>query len=93
MRSQLVIAGLFTLGIGGVLYITLGFYVSYFLAIGGVVMVVVSFFLEESEGPVRPPEGSVYCVFCSTLVNKSAERCDHCGGLQPWARAKMPGNV
>ena len=52
-------------------------------AIGGLIMMVASFFLPETEGPVRPPEGHRFCVFCSTPVPVGDERCPHCNGLQP----------
>jgi hypothetical protein len=51
--------------------------------IGGGVMMVASFFLRESPGPMSPPEGYRFCVFCSTPVPMASERCPHCNGLQP----------
>jgi len=46
-------------------------------------MMIASLFLPETEGPVKPPEGFRFCVFCSTPVPVTAERCPHCNGVQP----------
>ena len=55
--------------------------------IAGIIMVVVSLFLPEGEGPVQPPEGFRFCPFCSTPVRLGTERCPHCDGVQPkWVR-------
>ena len=53
-----------------------------FLA-GGAIMMIASFFLPESEGPVQPPQGFRFCPYCATPVALGAERCQHCNGLQP----------
>lgn len=50
---------------------------------GGVIMMVGGFLLPESTGPVIPPEGHRFCVFCSTPVRIGEARCPHCNGLQP----------
>ena len=86
MRPQLFTGGLLV-GLMGVLFYALplplvSFWSIPFL-IGGGIMGAASFFLPESPGPVRPPEGFRYCVFCSTPVPIGAERCAHCNGLQP----------
>ncbi len=86
VRPQLFIGGLLVALTGG------GFYVSqlpfvYFwsipFAIVGAIMMVASLFLSETEGPVKPPEGFKFCVFCSTAVPLNSERCPHCNGIQP----------
>jgi len=46
-------------------------------------MCLVSLFMSESPGPVKPPTGFRFCVFCSTLVPTSSERCPQCNGIQP----------
>lgn len=51
--------------------------------IGGLLMMGVSYFLDEGAGPVQPPEGYRFCVFCSTPVLMGADRCTHCNGVQP----------
>ncbi len=89
MRSQLFVAGAFALGLGVIFYafeLPLAFALSFPLVLSGAFMMLLSPFLKESEGPVRPPEGFQFCVFCSTLVPGGAERCDHCGGRQPLVR-------
>jgi hypothetical protein len=53
------------------------------LMVGGGVMALASFFLAETEGPVTPPPGYRFCVFCSTPVPEEASRCPRCNGLQP----------
>jgi hypothetical protein len=53
------------------------------LVLGGVVMAVASLFLSEGEGPITPPPGYRFCVFCTTPVPVDAERCPRCNGLQP----------
>ncbi len=49
----------------------------------GLLMVGVSFFVKERQGPIEPPEGYRFCVYCSTPVLLDAERCQRCNGLQP----------
>lgn len=53
-----------------------------FAVVGGL-MVAVSFFLPETAGPVLPPPGFRFCVYCSTPVPQGAERCPQCNGAQP----------
>ncbi len=53
------------------------------LVIAGGIMAVASFFMSESPGPVEPPEGYRFCVYCSTPVPLTSARCPHCNGLQP----------
>jgi len=65
-----------------VLQLPLVFFWSLPFIIGGAIMMVVSFFVAESLGPVQPPEGFRFCPFCSTPVPTGAERCPHCNGLQ-----------
>jgi hypothetical protein len=91
MRPQLLVAGLLTIGLGGLFYITaLPLVYSWTLpfVIGGVLMITASPFLKETEGPVQPPDGYRFCVFCSNPVLLEAARCQHCGGLQPVARER-----
>lgn len=86
MRSRLLISGMMTFALGLLLYILeipLFFAWSIPFMIGGMIMALVSPFLRESEGPLQPPEGYTFCVFCSNLVKLGEERCNHCGGLQP----------
>lgn len=89
MRSQLLFAGLLVIGLGFVFYVTalpLVFFWSFPFVLGGIVMVLASPFVKESEGHVEAPEGTSFCVFCTTPVPLEAERCPHCGGLQPVPR-------
>ncbi len=91
MRYQLLAAGLMTIGLGALFYVTalpLVFSWSLPFLIGGVVMLIASPLLKESEGPILPPEGYRFCVFCATPVPFGADRCQHCGGLQPIARER-----
>ena len=48
------------------------------LAIAGL-----SILLKPGKGPIEPPEGHRFCLFCSTPVPNESERCPHCNGLQP----------
>jgi hypothetical protein len=86
MRSQLFIGGILVAAMG-VGFFALQLPILYFwglpFAIGGAIMAIASFFLPESQGPVMPPEGYRFCVFCSTPVPLGAERCPHCNGVQP----------
>ena len=86
MRPQLFFGGLLVALMG------LGFFVlalpfAYFWSIpfgaAGVIMMVASYFLPETEGPVSPPEGFRFCPYCTTPVPLSSERCPHCNGVQP----------
>jgi hypothetical protein len=53
------------------------------LVLGGGIMALASFFLSEGEGPITPPPGYRFCVFCTSPVPVDAERCPRCNGLQP----------
>jgi hypothetical protein len=86
MRPQLFVGGLLVAAMGGGFYllqIPLVYFWSVPFVIGGGVMMIASFFLSESPGPLRPPEGFRFCPFCSTPVQIGAQRCPHCNGLQP----------
>jgi len=85
MRSSLVLTGIIIAILGLVLYfleLPFAFLWSFPFMIGGVVFVVAGSFLKESTGQVEPPEGYKFCLFCNNPVPLSAERCDHCNGLQ-----------
>ncbi|MGP8125278.1 MAG: hypothetical protein ACLQEQ_05325 [Nitrososphaerales archaeon] len=90
MRPQLLVGGLVVALLGAVFYamsLFVGFELFYAwsiaLAAGGGLMCLVSLFMSESPGPVKPPEGFRFCVFCSTPVSITSERCAQCNGLQP----------
>ncbi len=88
MRPQLFTAGILIALMGAAFYVVvlpISFAWSIPFVIAGGVMSLVSFFLPPSPGPVQPPEGYRFCVFCSTSVLLSSERCQHCNGLQPKA--------
>jgi len=86
MRPQLLAGGLLVVAMGAGFYILeipiVDVWSLPFLA-GGALMMVASFFLPESPGPLQPPEGFRFCVFCSTPVPLASDRCPHCNGLQP----------
>jgi hypothetical protein len=86
MRSQLLVGGTM-IGLTGLAFFVLQIPFAYFWSIpfmiGGLIMAAVSPFLSESEGPVRPPEGYIFCVFCSVLLPAGTEKCENCGGHQP----------
>ena len=86
MRPQLLVGGLLValMGVGFyALQLPLVYFWSLPFGVGGAIMIIASFFLSETPGPLRPPEGSRFCVFCSTPVPLTSERCPHCNGLQP----------
>ncbi len=86
MRSQLLIGGVLVAAMGAGFYaleLPLVYFWSVPFVIGGAMMAIASFFLPPSAGPLKPPEGYRFCVFCSTPVPLAAERCPHCNGLQP----------
>ena len=86
MRPQLLVGGLFVALLGAVFFILplpLVYAWSVPLVVGGGLMCLASFFMSESPGPVKPPGGFRFCVFCSSQVPIASERCPHCNGLQP----------
>jgi hypothetical protein len=83
MRPQLFAGGLFALVTGGIFYFTLFLYISVPLAVGGALMMAASFFLSEGPGPIAPPPGFKFCIYCATPVTLDSNRCPHCNGLQP----------
>jgi hypothetical protein len=86
MRPQLLVGGLFVgiLGLGFyVLELPLVYFWSIPFGIGGTIMIIASFFLPETSGPLVPPEGFRFCVFCSNPVPLNSDRCPHCNGIQP----------
>ncbi len=52
------------------------------MVIAGAIMSGASLMIPEGRGPVQPPEGFRFCVFCTTPVPIGSERCPHCNGLQ-----------
>lgn len=83
MRPDLFWGGVIVLLAGVGFYFILFLDVSFPLAIGGAIMIAVSFFLPEGPGPIPPPAGFRFCVFCATPVPLSSNRCPRCNGLQP----------
>jgi hypothetical protein len=85
MRSQLLVSGLLVMLLGAVFYvlqIPLAFSWSLVFVLGGGIMAIASFVVQEGAGPVQPPEGYHFCRFCSALVQSGAGRCPQCNGLQ-----------
>ena len=90
MRPQLFAGGLVLVLLGAVFYgvsLFLGFLLFYAwsltLAACGGLMCVASLFASKSQGPVRPPEGFRFCVYCSNPVPITSEKCPQCNGMQP----------
>jgi hypothetical protein len=86
MRPQLLVGGLFVgvLGLGFyVLELPLVYYWSIPFGLGGAIMIIASFFLSEAPGPLTPPEGFRFCVYCSNPVPLTSDRCANCNGIQP----------
>jgi hypothetical protein len=86
MRPQLTVGGLLITLMGAGFYfleIPLVYFWSIPFVVGGGLMMAASLFLSESSGPIAPPAGFRYCVFCSTPIPLGAARCQHCNGLQP----------
>jgi hypothetical protein len=86
MRSRLFFAGAMMLIFSAVLFVLqlpLVFFWSIPFGISGIIMMIVAPFLKESEGPVKPPDGYVFCVYCSNVISASATRCNYCNGKQP----------
>ena len=86
MRPQLLVGGLLVALMGAAFYvleIPLVYFWSLPFALGGGVMMAASFFMEETQGPLRPPEGSKFCAFCTNLMPVGSNRCQVCNGLQP----------
>ena len=93
MRPQLLAAGILVSLLGGALYILeipLVYFWSIPFAVGGLVMAGASFLLQEGAGPVEPPAGYRFCVFCSNPVKVTEKRCDRCNGLQPAGEVVPP---
>jgi hypothetical protein len=85
MRPQLLVGGLLVAAMGtGFYFLQLPFVYFWSLPFGvaGIIMVIISFLVPESEGPVLPPEGYRFCPFCSSPVKIGTERCPHCDGVQ-----------
>lgn len=86
MRPQLFVGGAMVMLLGALFYVTalpLAFSWSIPFLAGGAIMATVSLFVPEGGGPIRPPEGHKFCVFCSTTMPNEVERCPYCNGLQP----------
>lgn len=86
MRPQLFVGGLLVVLMGAGFYalqIPFVYFWSLPFVIGGAIMMVGSLLMSESPGPIAPPAGFRFCVFCSTPVPLSSERCPHCNGVQP----------
>jgi len=86
MRPQLLVGGLLVALMGAGFYaleIPFVYFWSVPFVAGGAIMIVASLFLPESSGPMTPPPGFRFCVFCSTPVPLTSERCPQCNGLQP----------
>jgi hypothetical protein len=86
MRPQLLVGGLLVALMGAGFYfleLPLVYFWSVPFFFGGMIMAGASFFMEEGTGPIAPPEGYRFCVFCSTPVQLQQERCPHCNGVQP----------
>jgi hypothetical protein len=86
MRPPLFGAGLLVMATGAGFYVLVLPIVSVWgvpMVIGGAVMSGAGLLLPEGRGPVQPPEGFRFCVFCTTPVPIASERCPHCNGLQP----------
>jgi hypothetical protein len=89
MRPQLFTGGLLVAIMGIVFYalqLPFVYYWSLPFVIGGAIMAIGSFFASESSGPVTPPEGYKFCVFCSNPVPVASDRCPRCDGVQPKER-------
>jgi hypothetical protein len=96
VRTSLVFAGLLVTGLGALLFgietvfsplggtalPSLLSPATPFVA-AGLIMLVIGAFLREGSGPVQPPEGFAFCVYCGNLMKSDQPRCDKCGGLQP----------
>lgn len=86
MRPQLLVGGILVELMGAGFYalqLPLVYFWSVPFGIGGVIMIVASFFMAETQGPPTPPEGYRFCVYCSAPVPVNSERCPHCNGVQP----------
>jgi hypothetical protein len=85
MRPQLFAGGILVLLLGVFLYVSPLPLVLWSVpfALGGGVMTLASLFMSEGQGPILPPDGFRFCVFCSTPVALDSDRCSHCNGIQP----------
>jgi hypothetical protein len=86
MRPQLFAGGILVVGMGVVFFVLQLPFVYFWslpFVIGGALMAIGSLFASPSPGPVTPPEGYRFCVFCSNPVPLASERCPRCNGMQP----------
>jgi hypothetical protein len=89
MRPQLLVGGILV-SLMGILFYLVPLPLTYFwgipFVVAGGIMAIVSFFLPEGRGPIVPPLGYGFCVFCSAPVLLNSDRCPRCNGLQPRER-------
>ena len=89
MRPQLLVGGILV-SLMGILFYLVPLPLTYFwgipFVVAGGIMAIVSFFLAEGRGPIVPPPGYKFCVFCSAPVPLDSDRCPRCNGLQPRER-------
>jgi hypothetical protein len=86
MRPELLAGGLLVMALGALLFVValpFLYFWSIPFVVGGAFMAVASLFLAEGRGPVTPPPGYRFCVFCTAPVPENASRCPRCNGLQP----------
>jgi hypothetical protein len=86
VRPELLGGGVLVIALAALLYVLqlpFLYFWSLPLAIGGGIMAIASFFMSEGQGPVAPPPGYRFCVFCTASVPLDADRCPRCNGLQP----------
>ncbi len=57
----------------------------------GVLLIVIGIFAKERSGPIEPPPGEKFCVFCSNTMPVGASKCPYCNGLQPREAAPPAG--
>ena len=86
MRSSLVVAGIFTAGLGVLFYVLeIPFVFSWSLPfmLGGIVFVAAGAIIADTSGSVDPPPGHVFCVFCEAPILVGTKKCERCNGTQP----------